>query len=100
MGDVRFPIPSLHLILVRQHRQDEVSRFALALPHQKAARFPLLRQKLLCLLASEVPMVPSEEHQRGARSAWKHAGQELRSVLGLAFMGNPFLGSQPGVTPT
>lgn len=61
VGDVGFPVPCLHLILVCQHRQHKVSWFALALPHQKAARLPLLRQKFLCLLASEVPVVPPGE---------------------------------------
>ena len=71
MGHVWLPVPSLHLILICQHRQHKVSRFALAFSHQKATWFPLLCQKLLCLLASEVPMVPPREQQWRARSAQK-----------------------------
>jgi len=71
VGHMWFAVPGLHLILICQHRQYKVSWFALALPHQKAAWFPLLCQELLCLLAGEVPVVPPEEQQWRARSAQK-----------------------------
>lgn len=104
VGHVWFSVPSLHLILVRQHRQYKVSWFALALSHQKATWFPFLCQKLLCLLAGEVPMVPPKERERREQGQLRNGQsiafrQELRSLLGVAFMGNPFLGSQSDCSP-
>lgn len=64
MGDFGPAVHALVLLLVGENREDEVARLALALPHQEAAGFALLREQLFGISPGQVPVVPPGEQRR------------------------------------
>lgn len=58
MSDFGFAVAAVRLVVSGAHRQDKVSRMALALSHQEASVLAFLREQLLSLPARQVSMEP------------------------------------------
>lgn len=63
MGDFRFAVTAVRLVVSCAHRQHEIPRMALALSHQEAAVLSLLCQQFLGLPARQVSVEPPERKQ-------------------------------------